>query len=85
MALGLDAAGAVVATFAIIGALTGLGAGVVVRRLGTHRALVCGMLAISIGNIIGANAPNEAILLAARTVEGVGFFGVYWRSPACSV
>src|SRR5437764_1238731 len=43
MALGLDFAGLIVATFATIGAMTGIGAGLVVSRLGARRSLIGGM------------------------------------------
>jgi DHA1 family inner membrane transport protein len=81
MAVGLDLAGLIVATFATLGAFFGLGAGVVVRRLGVRRGLIGGMAAIALGNIIGALAPDEAMLLAARIVEGIGFFGAVLAIP----
>jgi MFS transporter, DHA1 family, inner membrane transport protein len=70
MALGLDLAGLIVATFATLGAFFGLGAGVLVRRSSVRRSLIVGMGAITIGNLIGAAAPNEFVLLIARIVEG---------------
>jgi predicted MFS family arabinose efflux permease len=82
MAVGLDVAGLIVATFATLGAFLGLGAGVVVRRLGVRRALVGGMAAIALGNLLGAGAPNELVLLAARIIEGVGFFGAVLAIPS---
>jgi predicted MFS family arabinose efflux permease/uncharacterized protein YjiS (DUF1127 family) len=82
MALGLDFAGLIVATFATLGALFGCGAGVVVRRLGIRRSLISGLAAVALGNLIGAAATNEAVLLAARIVEGVGFFGAVLAIPS---
>jgi MFS family permease len=81
LALGLDLAGLVVATFATLGASLGIGAGVVVQRLGVRQSLIGGMGIIAIGNVIGAAAPNEFVLLAARIVEGVGFFGAVLAIP----
>jgi MFS transporter, DHA1 family, inner membrane transport protein len=81
MALGLDIAGLIVATFATLGALTGIGAGVVVRRIGVRESLVGGMMAIAIGNVIGCVAPNAYVLLAARLIEGIGFFGAVLAIP----
>jgi len=81
LALGLDLAGLIVATFATIGALIGVGAGVVVGRLGVRRSLIGGMGAIALGNVIGASASNELVLLAARIIEGIGFFGAVLAIP----
>ena len=51
LALGLDLAGLIVATFATLGATMGIGAGVAVGRLGVRRALIGGMGAIAVGNV----------------------------------
>jgi DHA1 family inner membrane transport protein len=82
MGLGLDLAGAIVATFATLGACAGIGAGVVVQRIGLRLSLIAGMSAITIGNLIGAAAPSELALLLARVIEGVGFFGVVLAIPS---
>jgi predicted MFS family arabinose efflux permease len=82
LSLGLDLAGLIVATFATLGAITGIGAGVVVSRLGVRRSLTGGMSAIALGNMIGAGASHEAVLLAARIVEGIGFVGVVLAIPS---
>lgn len=82
LALGLDLAGLIVATFATLGAVTGIGAGVVVGRVGVRRSLVGGMAAVAAGNAIGASAPDEFVLLAARILEGAGFIGVVLAIPS---
>ena len=82
MGLGLDLAGVIVATFATLGACAGIGACVLVQRVGLRRSLIGGMCAIAIGNLIGAAAPSELALLVARIVEGVGFFGVVLPIPS---
>lgn len=82
MGLGLDLAGFIVATFATLGACTGIGAGALVQRLGLRRSLIGGMSAIALGNLIGAAAPSEFVLLGARIVEGIGFFGVVLAIPS---
>jgi predicted MFS family arabinose efflux permease len=81
-ALGLDLAGLIVAIFATLGATIGIGAGVVVSRLGVRRSLISGMGAVAVSNVIGAGAPDEFVLLAARIIEGVGFFGVVLAIPS---
>lgn len=82
LAFGLDLAGLIVATSATLGAMTAIGAGVVVGRLGVRRSLIGGMSAIAFGNLIGASAPHEAVLLAARIIEGIGFVGVVLAIPS---
>jgi predicted MFS family arabinose efflux permease len=61
LALGLDLAGLIVATFATFGAMTGIGAGLVVGRLGARRSLIGGMGVITLGNVIGATAPDQRV------------------------
>jgi predicted MFS family arabinose efflux permease len=82
LALGVGVAGLIVAIFATMGATAGIGAGVVVRRLGVRRSLVGGMGTVALGNLIGAEASSELVLLAARIIEGVGFFGVVLAIPS---
>ncbi|MPZ39227.1 MAG: MFS transporter [Rhizobiales bacterium] len=82
LALGLDVAGLIVATFATLGAMTGIGAGLVVGRLGARRSLIGGMGVIALGNVIGASAPDQLVLLVARIIEGVGFLAVVLAIPS---
>jgi DHA1 family inner membrane transport protein len=82
LALGLDLAGLIVATSATLGAITGIGAGVAVGKLGVRRSLISGMSAIALGNVIGAGASHEIALLLARVVEGIGFLGVVLAIPS---
>jgi MFS transporter, DHA1 family, inner membrane transport protein len=82
LALGLDLAGLIVATFATLGAMTGIGAGLVVGRLGAARSLIGGMGVITLGNVIGASAPDQLVLLVARIIEGVGFLAVVVAIPS---
>jgi len=82
LALSLDLAGLIVATFATIGAMTGIGAGLVVSRLGARRSLIGGMGVIALCNMIGANAPDQLVLLVARIIEGVGFLAVVLAVPS---
>jgi len=82
LALGLDLAGLIVAIFATLGATLGIGAGVAVGRVGVRRSLIGGMSTVAIANVIGASAPDEFVLLAARVIEGVGFIGVVLAIPS---
>jgi predicted MFS family arabinose efflux permease len=82
MGLGFGLAGLIVATFATLGALTGIGAGVVVGRLGIRWSLIGGMAFIALGNLIGAGTSSDLVLLAARIIEGIGFFSVVLAIPS---
>jgi MFS family permease len=82
LALGLDVAALIVATFATLGAMTGIGAGLVVGRLGAGRSLIGGMGVIALGNVLGASAPDQLVLLVARIIEGVGFLAVVLAIPS---
>src|SRR5947207_9393238 len=82
LALSLDLAGLIVATFATLGATAGIAAGLVVGRLGAARSLIGGMGVITLGNVLGASALDELVLLVARIVEGVGFLAVVLAIPS---
>jgi MFS family permease len=82
LALGLDFAGLIVATFATLGAMTGTAAGLAVGRLGAGRSLTFGMGIITLGNVIGGSAADQLVLLVARIVEGVGFLAVVLAIPS---
>jgi len=72
----------IIVTFATLGTVFGLGAGIAIHRLDDRWSPILGMAAISIGSLIGAVAPNEVILLAARVFEGAGFLGVVLAIPS---
>src|SRR6266581_3192213 len=75
LTLSLDLAGLIVATFATLGATTGIAAGLVVGGMGV----------IALGNVIGASAPDQLVLLVARIIEGVGFLAVVLAIPSMLV
>ena len=82
MHLGLDVAGLMVAVFATLGALGGVGAGAIVMRIGLHRALIAGLSAIAAGNLVGSFAQGAEMLLVGRILEGIGFFGGVLSVPS---
>jgi predicted MFS family arabinose efflux permease len=82
MSMGIGVAGAILSVFATLGATFGIGGGAFVAWIGPRRALVMGMIALAIGNLCGATATGTAALLAARVVEGAGFFGVVLATPS---
>jgi predicted MFS family arabinose efflux permease len=81
LGLSLVAASWVVGTYATLGALAGLSAGIAVSFVGARTAAVGGLLAIAIGSALGAVAPGAAVLLLSRVVEGCGFLGVVIAIP----
>ena len=80
--LSVGASGLIVATMATLGATTGIVAGALVKRIRPSRALVAGMTAIGLANVLGATAQSETALLIARLIEGVGFFGAVLAIPS---
>ncbi len=81
LGLSLVAASWVVGTYATLGALAGLSAGIAVSYVGARTAAVGGLLTIAIGSALGAVAPGGAVLLLSRMVEGCGFLGVVIAIP----
>ena len=81
MRLGIGVVSLLIAVFATLGSLFGLGAGIVARRLGARRCLVGGMLTIAAASAAGAFAQNVGSLLASRIAEGVGFLAVVVAVP----
>ena len=82
--LGVDlvAAGWLTAVFALLGAIGGIPAGAIVAAAGDRRILVLGLLALSLGAAAGAEAATFSMLLASRTVEGLGFLMIVVAGPA---
>lgn len=76
MSLGIDVVSLIIATFATLGATLGMGAGLVARRIGARRSLVCGMSVMATGSLLGAAAAHPPLLIASRILEGIGFLGV---------
>lgn len=73
MNLGIAVVSFIIATFATLGATLGLGTGLILRRTGTRRSLVGGMLVMAAGSLLGATAESPALLIVSRIVEGIGF------------
>jgi MFS transporter, DHA1 family, inner membrane transport protein len=82
MNFGIDVAGAVLSVFATLGATCGVGGGALVAWAGPRQALVLGMIGLAIGNVCGATATGTPALMAARVIEGAGFFSVALATPS---
>lgn len=73
--LGLDlrAGGWVMAVFGVLGLVASVPAGALVARLGDKTLQVVGLLAMSLGSLLGSFAHSLTTLLATRVLEGAGF------------
>uniref|UniRef100_UPI00068458B0 MFS transporter n=1 Tax=Bradyrhizobium elkanii TaxID=29448 RepID=UPI00068458B0 len=82
--LGIDlaAVGTIAGIFAVLGLVGSVPAGVVIAAVGARRVLLCGLAAITLGAASGALAPQLAVLLASRLLEGLGFLLVMVAAPA---
>jgi EmrB/QacA subfamily drug resistance transporter len=58
--------------FTIVSAATLVPAGVLADRVGRRRMLLSGVALFTVGSLIGALAPNPAIIMVARTVQALG-------------
>lgn len=70
-----------IATFATLGALFGMGTGLIVKRIGSHQSLILGMIIMAAGSLMGAYAQNASLMMISRIVEGVGFLGAVIAIP----
>jgi MFS family permease len=82
LGMGLVAAGFVVSMFHLITALFGATAGIAGDRFGHRRVLLSGFALLMAGGVLGWLAPNGAVLLLSRFIEGFGFVGVTVSAPA---
>jgi MFS transporter, DHA1 family, inner membrane transport protein len=79
--IGLGIGSMILAVVAFIGALGAMPVSMVLRRLGPHRALIFGLVAIGIGSAIGAVASGAAVLIVSRAVEGLGLLATVLVIP----
>jgi len=81
MHLGITIVSFIIATFATLGALLGMGLGLVLRRIGARRSLVGGMCIMAAGCVLGAIAQTPEALIASRIIEGIGFLAAVIVTP----
>jgi MFS family permease len=82
MNFGIDVAAAILSVFATLGATFGLGGGALVSWIEARRAVLFGMIGLAVGNSCAVVATGIAPLMAARVIEGAGFFGVVLATPS---
>jgi MFS family permease len=82
LGLSLATAGSVVSIVTLVGGLLGLPAGAFAERIGHARAFRLGLLVMAIAASLCALAHGAALLLAARTLAGVGYVLVVVAGPS---
>lgn len=81
LGIGLVFASWIVGAFGALGAAFGIFAGSVVSMFEPRRTLIAGLCLTGLASLAGAMAPNGAILLATRVIEGCGFLAVVLSVP----
>jgi cyanate permease len=79
--LSLVAAGWVNSTFNTLAVTTAVFFGALASRYGALRCCGAGLVALMLGGLLGAAAPNETVLFASRIVEGAGFIVIAVSAP----
>jgi predicted MFS family arabinose efflux permease len=79
--IGVDVGSIILAVVALMGALGAMPVSMFMRRLGTRRALIFGLVAIGFGSAIGAAASGAAILILSRVIEGLGLLATVLVIP----
>lgn len=82
LGLSLSELGWVISAVVGVGAAVGLPAGYLVRRFGTERSLIAGLVLIAAASAASVWAGDFGWLLAARGVEGTGYVLVTIACPA---
>src|SRR5260221_6543480 len=82
LGIGLPPAGWVLGFFNRLGAAPGRGIGGLVGCGAHRRAVLAGLTLLAAASLAGAAAPDIAVLLATRFVEGMGFLMVIVAAPS---
>jgi MFS family permease len=82
LGLSLTAVGTVVSIVTLVGGLLGLPAGAFAERIGHARALCLGVLVMAVAAGLCAMARDAPLLLAGRTLAGVGYLLVVVAGPS---
>ncbi|GAA1011676.1 hypothetical protein Aple_012670 [Acrocarpospora pleiomorpha] len=80
--LSLTQLGWVISAVVGVGAVVGLPAGYLVRRFGTERSLIAGLVLLAAASAVSVTAGDLAWLLAVRGVESIGYLLISIACPA---
>ena len=78
----LTQAGLLMSSFAAVGALLAIPAGIILQRFGPKLIVILAMGGLACGSALGALADSFPILLAGRVLEGVGMGLIGVAAPA---
>jgi predicted MFS family arabinose efflux permease len=81
LGLSLTFASWVIGVYAVVGAIAGLPAGLVINFVGARRCVIIGLLVIGAASCSGAFATSGRVLLLTRVLEGTGFLMVAVATP----
>lgn len=82
LGVSLVTSGLLLSLVLLASALTGLFVGLLVERFGLRRSHLVGLGVLSAAGFAGGFAPDEAVLLVLRAVEGIGFLLATVPAPA---
>jgi len=82
LGLSLATAGTVVSIITLVGGLLGLPAGAFAERIGHGRAFCLGLLVMALSAGLCAVAHDATVLLAGRTLAGIGYLLVVVAGPS---
>jgi predicted MFS family arabinose efflux permease len=81
LGLSLTFASSIIGIYAVVGAIAGLPAGLLINFVGARRSLIIGLLVIGAASCAGAFATSGRTLLLTRVLEGTGFLMVAIATP----
>lgn len=82
LAQGLTGASWIISALSLMAVLCAVPAGVFASKLGLKRAVVFGLLLLSLCSLLGSFSRNESELLLSRVGEGLGYLAVIVSAPS---
>lgn len=85
LAIDLRAGSWILSSFALVGAIASIAIGGFADRVSAKRVVIWGLLLQAAGSATGAMSDSLSLLVAARTIEGLGFLAVTIAVPTLIV
>ena len=82
LSISLVQAGLLLGLVQLAGMLGGVPASIVGERVGLRRTMTLGLVLLVAGTVISALASTSEVMMAARTLEGIGYLSVTVTAPA---